>query len=92
MSASIRRQVYVQFVLILMCKLFSTFAKMKLLVKTILPTGKTHSGTVIFFHGSGNSIKMMNDERILFISFRRRNKFVNMKRKTFKNDKFFVLR
>lgn len=26
---------------------------MKLLVKTIQPTGKTHSGTVIFLHGSG---------------------------------------
>lgn len=36
-----------------MCKLFSTFARMKLSVKTIPPSGKTHSGTIIFFHGSG---------------------------------------
>lgn len=50
---ALRRQVYIHFILILMSKLFSTFASMKLAVRTISPTGKTHSGTVIFFHGSG---------------------------------------
>lgn len=53
---SIRRQVYVLSLLILMSKLFSTFAEMKLAVRTILPAGKTHSGTVIFFHGSGKQL------------------------------------
>lgn len=35
------------------CKLFATYARMKLKCKTIEPTGKNHSATVIFFHGSG---------------------------------------
>lgn len=34
-------------------KLFATYANMKLKCKTIQPTGKNHSATVIFFHGSG---------------------------------------
>ncbi|XP_055316510.1 lysophospholipase-like protein 1 [Sitodiplosis mosellana] len=38
-----------------MRKLYSTFANMKLLVQSIQPTGKTHSGTVIFLHGSGDT-------------------------------------
>lgn len=29
---------------------------MKLQVKVFPPTGKTHSGTVIFFHGSGITV------------------------------------
>lgn len=36
-----------------MCKLFNAISQMTLLIKTIPPSGRTHSGTVIFFHGSG---------------------------------------
>lgn len=43
---------------------------MKLLTKSIPPSGKTHSATVIFFHGSGK----LN----LFLELYAKNKFTKL--------------